>query len=181
MYIFIRDATGSMLIWDGGDGATGKRYGAGLKNGDVLKNVCGRYSNYYGIPELAPTAQWDVRTGGTTAPEEAVLPLDSADVCRFVRLQDVTVINGALTGENTLPVVDAFTISGGIIQGVPTTMDAIVMLNHDVLQLWVVNQEIYTGLDEIEMPSEDGKFIRDGQLLIRRGAQIFDAKGTKIR
>ena len=181
MYIFIRDASGSMLIWDGGDGATGKRYGAGLKNGDVLKNVCGRYSNYYGVPELAPTAQWDVRTGGTTAPEEAVLPLDSADVCRFVRLQDVTVINGALTGENTLPVVDAFTISGGVIQGVPTTMDAIVMLNHDVLQLWVVNQELYTGLDEIEMPSEDGKFIRGGQLLIRRGAQIFDAKGTKIR
>ena len=155
MYIFIRDETGSMLIWDGGNGATGKRYGAGLKNGDVLKGVQGRYSNYYGVPELAPTEQWNVQTGGTTEPEKASLPIDSADVCRFVQLQNVTVEGGALKGAYPLPVVDAFTISGGITEGVATTMNAIVMISHDELQLWVVSQEIATGIEDIAAPETD--------------------------
>ena len=51
MYVFIRDETGSMLIWDNNNA-----YGQGLKSGDKLTNVCGRYQNYYGVPELAPTA-----------------------------------------------------------------------------------------------------------------------------
>ena len=155
MYIFIRDETGSMLIWDGGNGATGKRYGAGLKNGDVLKGVQGRYSNYYGVPELAPTEQWNVQTGGTTEPEKASLPIDSADVCRFVQLQNVTVEGGVLKGAYPLPVVDAFTISGGITEGVATTMNAIVMISHDELQLWVVSQEIATGIEDIAAPETD--------------------------
>ena len=150
MYIFIRDASGSMLIWDGGNGATGKRYGAGLKNGDILKGVRGRYSNYYGVPELAPTAQWNVQTGGTADPEVAVAQPDSADVCRFLRVYG-SVKDGMLKSgifAEPVPVVDAFSISGGITEDVSSTLNVIVMISHDVLQLWVVSQTIETGLEE---------------------------------
>ena len=181
MYIFIRDASGSMLIWDGGNGATGKRYGAGLKSGDVLQGVVGRYSNYYGVPELAPTEQWKVQTGGIASAEPAELPLDSADVCRFVRLSDVTVANGLIQG-TSLPVVDAFTIGGGVIENSLTTMNAIVMISHDQLQLWVVSQERTTGVEELTgygLPVT-GKMIRDGQVLIRKGDKTFNAMGVEI-
>ena len=183
MYIFIRDASGSMLVWDGGNGATGKRYGAGLKSGDVLKGVVGRYSNYYGVPELAPTEQWKVQTGGIASAEPAELPLDSADVCRFVRLSDVTVANGFIQGTN-LPVVDAFTIGGGVIENSLTTMNAIVMISHDQLQLWVVSQERTTGVGNGEWLMVNGecqKILRNGQVLIRKGDKTFNAQGVEVR
>jgi len=183
MYIFIRDASGSMLIWDGGNGATGKRYGAGLKSGDVLQGVVGRYSNYYGVPELAPTAQWKVQTGGIASAEPAELPLDSADVCRFVRLSDVTVANGLIQGTN-LPVVDAFTIGGGVIENSLTMMNAIVMISHDQLQLWVVSQERTTGVnngEELRVNGECQKNIYNGQLFILRESKTYNALGTEVK
>ena len=180
MYIFIRDTSGSMLIWDGGNGATGKRYGADLTSGDKLQGVCGRYSNYYGVPELAPTAQWTVRSGETAVPENVTLPIDSADVCRLVRLRQVTVVNGKIQGTE-LPVVDAFTIHGGVRENVCSNLTAIVMINHDVLQLWAVSQEETTDIEhQTTEPSTTGKFIHGGRLFIRRGEQIFDAQGKKM-
>lgn len=184
MYIFVRDETGSMLIWDGGNGATGKRYGAGLKNGDRLQGVCGRMRNYYGVPELAPTQAWTVVTGGTAEPEETLLPIDSADVCRYIRLQDVVVENESVGG---LAVSDPFAVQGGVVENRTCTLDAIVMISWDALQLWVVQQHVLpTGIDYTPSSDQDSatstqpqvrKVLRDGELLLLHDGHTYHITG----
>ncbi|MBQ0118936.1 MAG: hypothetical protein MJZ88_01135 [Paludibacteraceae bacterium] len=135
-YIFVRDETGSMLIYDNGDGASGKRYGADVKTGDVLTGVVGRFSNYYGVPELAPYNAFSIQSHGMCEPE-TVVTIDSADVCRYVRLTQVTIDeNNRLNGVSC---VDKF--NAGITPDRVCTLDAIVMISWDELQLWVVRQK----------------------------------------
>jgi len=134
-YVFIRDATGSMLIWDATNPATGKPYAQDLKNGHVLTNVQGRFRNYYGVPELSPSAAWKVGAKKLSCEPDTVLTVDSADVCRYVRIEKVVVEDGLWQG---IPVLDKF--NTGVKSGVTTTLDAIVMIDHDVLQLWIVKQ-----------------------------------------
>lgn len=142
-YIFVRDMSGetkgSMMIYDAGDG-TGHRYGSGLKNGDVLRGVVGRMRNYFGVPELIPIAGWTVLQPIDCEPE-LVSKVDSADVCRFVRLRNVHV------DELTTPVIDAF--DTGILRGL-CTLDAIVYISWDEVQLWVVSQTLETELERVE-------------------------------
>ncbi len=142
-YIFVRDHTGSMLIYDTGDGA-GKRYGAGLANGHVLRQVVGRFRNYYGVPEISPTQAWNVETNKITClPEEITTIVDSADVCRYVRLTDVVIDEQNIATApqiNSVTVVDAF--NTGIITTLTTQLDAIVMWSWNALELWCVSQEV---------------------------------------
>lgn len=131
-YVFVRDATGSLLIWDNGNA-----YGKDLKSGYKLTGVCGRYQNYFGVPELAPTAQWTVTKGDEAVPEEETVPIDSADVCRFVRLKNITITDGKIAG-TSLPVIDAF--NTGIQEGKCDILDAMVMISWDQVELWIVKQ-----------------------------------------
>lgn len=138
-YIFIEDETGAMLIYDNGDGESGKRYGTGLKNGDRLSGVVGRFQNYYGVPELVPTAAFSTTTGATLLPTVCTA-IDSADVCRYVRLEHVCLTEEfAFAGQQAYPVVDAF--NTGIQPSQDCTVDAIVMISWDEVQLWIVHQE----------------------------------------
>ena len=145
-YIFVRDLTAevpaSMLIYDAGDG-TGHRYGAGLKNGDVLHGVIGRVRNYFGVPELIPTESWTQQSAVQCEPEE-VTAIDSADGCRYVRIVS-PVMNGTVTLEGvTLPLVDKF--DTGIIDGAAVTTDVVVFISWDELELWVVTQTMATDV-----------------------------------
>lgn len=175
-YIFIRDNTGSMMIYDGGDG-TGHRYGSGLKNGDVLSGVQGRFRNYFGVPEIFPSAAWNTQTGEPCLPE-TVMAVDSADVCRFVRIENAEVVDGSLTvGESTIPVVDAF--NTGITEQEITTLDAIVYISHDELQLWVVTQQTNTAINDVNADSATGiKYMRNGELYIQYLDHIYNVLGT---
>lgn len=149
-YIFVRDETGSMLIYDNGDGASGKRYGADLKAGDMLTGVTGKFSNYYGVPELAPLAAFSVQ-GNQAVEPEVVTKIDSADVCRYVRLSNIKIDEGnMLCGAQC---VDKFNV--GFTTDVLCTLDAIVMISWDNIQLWVTNQEWQeTGLENITPASD---------------------------
>ena len=82
-YIFVKDETGAMMIYDAGN-----EYGQGLKNGNVLTGVSGYMKDYYGNPELMPTSQFGVEEGPEIEPEE-VSTLSADDVCRYVRLRAV--------------------------------------------------------------------------------------------
>lgn len=147
-YIFVRDDSGSMLIYDSGDG-TGKRYGSGLKNGDVLSGVTGKFNNYFGVPEIAPSQGWSV-SGTQECEPEQVTSLDSADVCRYVRIEQVMVDNTyfiELDGQS-IQVYDAF--NTGIDVGVEETMDAIVFISWDQLQLWIVQQNAATRIEDVQ-------------------------------
>ncbi len=133
-YIFVRDETGSMLIYDTENPITGKPYGQGLENGHVLSNVQGRFKNYFGLPELTPTAAWSVGAQKIECLPEPVEKVDSSDVCRYV----------TITPNDEYTIVDQF--NTGIYVDQDRPMDAIVMWAHDALELWVVKQEASTPL-----------------------------------
>lgn len=179
-YVFVRDATGSLLIWDNGNA-----YGKDLKSGYKLTGVCGRYQNYFGVPELAPTAQWKVTKAEEAVPEDATLPIDSADVCRFVRLQNVAISGGKITGTE-LPVIDAF--DTGIQEGKCDILDAMVMISWNNVELWVVKQtntptppdptSIFSGQ---QSAVSNQKVLRDGVIIIQRDGKEFDIIGKPIK
>ena len=184
-YIFVRDHTGSMLIYDTGDGA-GKRYGAGLANGHILRQVVGRFRNYYGVPEISPTQAWNVETNKITClPEEITTIVDSADVCRYVRLTDVVIDEQNIATApqiNSVTVVDAF--NTGIITTLTTQLDAIVMWSWNALELWCVSQEVTeeTGADNITTNNNPTirKAIIDNQLVIYIDNDLYSILGTKL-
>ena len=183
-YIFIRDTTGSMLIYDTGDG-TGHRYGSGLANGHVLRQVVGRFSNYYGVPEILPTQAWQVENNKVEClPEEVTTTIDSADVCRYVRINNVVINeNNIATSQiiNEIEVKDAF--NTGLIYDVNTTMDAIVMFSWDNLQLWCVRQEVEetNATNTIVVDNHDTrKMIINQQLIIHINTEKYSVLGTRL-
>ncbi|MCQ2342525.1 MAG: hypothetical protein MJZ75_03405 [Paludibacteraceae bacterium] len=173
-YVFVRDVTGSMLIYDAVNPDTGKPYAQGLENGHVLSNIQGRYRNYYGVPEMTPTAAWAVAQQKEICTPETVTGVDSADVCRYVQISNVTVESGSWQG---IPVLEKFQ-TGSVLENIPTILDAIVMIDHDETQLWVVKQtSAITGNIEVEKTLLPTKFIRKGQLYIRHNDQFINVIG----
>ena len=184
-YIFVRDTTGSLLIYDNGDG-TGGRYGSGLENGHVLHGVKGRYTNYFGVPELLPMEAWMVAAQKQPAEPEIVTAIDSSDVCRYVRIENAEVNEfGRCLG---LPIMDAFN-TGDPLPIEPTvgdgsSLDAIVYISWDELQLWMVRQNLPTDLREMENgemrnEKDNSKFLHNGRLLIRHGNALYNANGSR--
>lgn len=190
-YIFVRDETGSMLIYDNGD-ADGKRYGKDLKNGHILIGVTGKYMNYFGVPELLPSTKWRVSAKqveclpepfvqGTTPSE-----VDSALVCHYVRFDNVLIDNEDMaTAAGLAPTKVTENIGGKMVRNTPTTLDAIVMISHDEMQLWLVRQEkISTAVDEVSASNGDGtpqKRIQNGQMFIVHGDKVYSAGGIEIK
>ena len=181
-YIFIRDNTGSMLIYDTGNGE-GKRYGAGLKSGNVLRQVVGRFRNYYGVPEIAPTQAWSVEREIVVCSPEVISTLDSAHVCHYVRITDAEITEDNLLSNAAITSVlveDRFNI--GLQVGYFVSVDAIVMMVWNELQLWCVAQEtVPSDVQDMEAQHTDvTKFIRNGQLYIRYASGVYNMMGEKI-
>lgn len=184
-YIFVRDTTGSLLIYDNGDG-TGGRYGSGLENGHVLSGVKGRYVNYFGVPELLPMTAWTVAAQKQPAEPEVVTAIDSSDVCRYVRIENAEVNEfGRCLG---LPIMDAFNTGDPLpvepMVGDGSSLDAIVYIAWDELQLWMVHQNLPTDLREMDNgewrnEKDNSKFLHNGRLLIRHGNALYNANGSR--
>lgn len=156
-YIFVRDDSGSMLIYDGMD-TNGKPFGQGLSKGDVLTRVHGRYQNYYGVPELSPMEAWYVESSKTDClPDSNILALDSADVCRYVVLDSVVVSGEQCTYRGkTYALADKFNI-GTLVENKPTRIEAIVSYDWNVLTLWIISQTTYPEPTTINDTPQDNK------------------------
>ena len=181
-YIFIRDTTGSMLIYDTGDGE-GKRYGAGLKQGNVLRQVVGRFRNYYGVPEIAPSQSWSVEREIVDCQPELIPQLDSTLVCHYVRIEDALITDNNLLSSDAISVVaieDKFNM--GLQTGSFASVDAIVMMVWNQLQLWCVAQEYMSSdVQDVQCPQGAAtKFIRDGQLYIRYAGEVYSLMGGRV-
>lgn len=181
-YIFIRDTTGSMLIYDTGDGE-GKRYGAGLKRGHVLREVVGRFRNYYGVPEIAPLQAWKQERDTVVCQPATISQLDSALVCHYVRIADAKITDDnwlSSAGISAVAVEDKFDI--GLQVGSFASVDAIVMMVWNELQLWCVAQEnLPSELIDVEYPFESAtKFIRNGHLYIQYNGAVFGMMGERM-
>ena len=182
-YIFIRDTTGSMLIYDTGDGE-GKRYGAGLKRGHVLRRVVGRYRNYYGVPEIAPSQAWSVERDTVVCQPETISQLDSTLVCHYVRIADAEITEDNLLSSAAITSVlveDKFDM--GLQVGDFASVDAIVMMVWNELQLWCVAQEsLPSGVEDVEHShGEVSKWVHNGQLYIRYAGGVYGVMGERIK
>lgn len=186
-YIYVRDTTGSMLLFDRGDGVTGKRYGANLKAGDPLFGVVGRFINYFGVPEISPTEQFRVGTNSEVLPEQAGVSIDSADVCRYMVL-DSAVVNGwteLVYNDKTYAVENKFKLAS-FITGVPTRTCVMVSYDYSVVTLYIVKQDTYSepqGLDTIgNQPSAFKNRIieRNGILYVETEQGLYTLQGEKV-
>jgi len=186
-YIYVRDTTGSMLLFDRGDGVTGKRYGANLKAGDPLSGVVGRFINYFGVPEISPTEQFRVGTNSEVLPEQAGVSIDSADVCRYMVL-DSAVVNGwteLVYNGKTYAVENKFKLAS-FITGVPTRTFVMVSYDYSVVTLYIVKQDTYSepqGLDTIgNQPSAFRNRIieRNGILYVETEQGLYTLQGEKV-
>lgn len=182
-YIYVRDGTGSMLLFDRGDGVTGKRYGADVKVGDPLSGVVGRFVNYYGVPEISPTAQFSIGTNTEVLPEQAGAVIDSADVCRYLVL-DSAVVNGwtELTYKGRQYAVNNKFNLSSFDKNIPTRTFVIVSYDHDVVTLYIVKQERYVsdGIYGIETYEKARLVIKDGVALVETEDGLYSLKGEKI-
>ena len=182
-YIFVRDDSGSMLIYDGTD-TDGKPFGQGLSKGDVLTGVHGRYQNYYGVPELSPVEAWHVEsTKAECLPDSNILALDSADVCRYVVLDSVTVSGEQCTYRGqTYALADKFNI-GTLVENKPTRIEAIVSYDWNVLTLWIISQTVYPEPTALGNTTQDDMFSPAytvlGQPVPRNYKGIIIQKGVK--
>ena len=184
-YIYVRDTTGSMLLFDRGDGVTGKRYGANLKAGDPLFGVVGRFINYFGVPEISPTEQFRVGTNSEVLPEQAGVSIDSADVCRYMVL-DSAVVNGwteLVYNGKTYAVENKFKLAS-FITGVPTRTCVMVSYDYSVVTLYIVKQDTYSepqGLDTIGTSAFKNRIIeRNGILYVETEQGLYTLQGEKV-
>ena len=181
-YIYVRDETGSMLLFDRGDGVSGKRYGANLKAGDPLSGVTGRFINYFGVPEISPTEQFRVGTNTEVLPEPAPAVIDSADVCRYLVLENA-VVNGwtSLTyNGQEYAVANKFNLSS-FDTGVPTRTFVIVSYDYDVVTLYIVRQEPASGqgLDSTNATPQPRLILRNGILMVETPTGLFTMDGKR--
>lgn len=180
-YIYIRDETGSMLLFDRGDGETGKRYGADLKAGDPLSGVTGRFINYFGVPEISPTAQFRVGQNSEVQPEQAGEAIDSMDVCRYMVLEQA-VVNGwtSLTYNGREYAVSNKFKLPSFVTDEPTRTYVIVNYDYDVVTLYIIKQETYspTGLMDVRQAEQPRVILRDGTLWVETKQGIFTLTGT---
>jgi len=144
-YIYVRDATGSMLIFDRVDGQTGKRYGAKLNNsGDSISGVTGRFINYFGVPEISPSEQFKIGKNTEIEPEKAPAVIDSADVCRYLVLDSAVVESWTeLTYKGKKYAVQNKFNLPSFTKDIPTRTYAVVSYDYDVVTLYIIQQETY--------------------------------------
>lgn len=182
-YIYVRDETGSMLLFDRGDGITGKRYGADVKAGDPLSGVVGRFINYYGVPEISPTEQFKIGTNTEVLPEQAEAIIDSADVCRYMVL-DSAVVNGwtdlTYNGKH-YAVENKFHLST-FDKDIPTRTYVIVSYDHDVVTLYIIKQERYSSedIEDIESGRKARLILREGVVIVQTEEGNYTLQGEKI-
>lgn len=183
-YIYVRDNTGSMLIYDNGDGETGKRYGAGLKTGDVLTGVSGRMYNYYGVPELAPSTAWEVLGTQEVQPETIGATIDSADVCRYIVLDSVVFEQGMLMYKGQQYAVEnKFNIPDFIEQKL-SRVTCVVSYDWDVVTLYVVSQELLSleqSIPQTTTSSSPKVLMREGCLYVQRENQLYTITGVRCQ
>lgn len=184
-YIYVRDETGSMLLFDRGDGVTGKRYGADVKAGDPLSGVTGRFINYFGVPEISPSEQFKIGQNKEVLPEPAPVVIDSADVCRYLVL-DSAVVKGwtEMTYKGkTYAIENKFKLSS-FDKDVPTRTNVIVSYDYDVVTLYIVSQERYSpeGLSETSTTGHGARLImRDGVVVVETEKGLFSLDGKALQ
>ena len=104
-------------------------------------------------------------------------------MCHYVRIEDALITDNNLLSSDAISVVaieDKFNM--GLRTGSFASVDAIVMMVWNDLQLWCVAQEnMPTDLQDVKCPQGAAtKFIRDGQLYIRYAGEVYSLMGGRV-
>lgn len=192
-YVYVRDETGSMLLYD--KGADTDRYAKDLETGHVIKDVSGKFQNYYGVPELHMMAKPTREAQKVEClPEKMTEVADSADVCRYVVFEGVNVINNGgyevVVGDKTLPITEKWVLpkeSNSLAYALSnkSNIAGIVSYDHDAVVLYpmMVSSCEGTGIEEIQNSEiQDFKIqlLPDGRLVIVGNGRMFDLRGVRI-
>ena len=178
-YVYVRDETGSMLLFDRGE--EGKRYASKVDEGNHLTGVTGRFVNYYGVPEISLSEQFKYDNNEGVEPEQAPAQIDSADVCRYLVLENV-VINDWTTliyNNQEYAYADKFNLQN-FTKGTPTRVYVIVSYDYDVVTLYIVKQELATGIGQTEAQHENCIVLRDGVMMVETRDGLYTLQGEKI-
>lgn len=183
-YIYIRDTTGCMLIYDNGNGAGG-RYGSGVKKGDWLTDVAGRSRNYFGVPELTPTAAFKIGSNTECLPDSNFVQLDSADVCRYVVLDSAMVVSDSslIWKGKTYLYSDTFQY-GTLTQNAPSRIEAIVSYDWNKTNLHIISQVLKgsTALEETSIKADmPRKYIINGRVYILHNGMVYTPTGQRFK
>ena len=176
-YVYVRDATGSMLIFNRGT------EGQDVEKGHTLSNVIGRYINYFGVPEVSPSEDFSFNKYQTVEvlPENAPNIIDSVDVCRYLVLENAVITgNTSLTYNGQTYIIDnKFNVS--LIKNVPRRTEVIVSYDYDVLTLYIIKQEQVTGIDAQKQQEQNAHLImRDGIVVVETESGLYTLQGEKI-
>ena len=178
-YIYVRDDTGSMLLFDHGEG--NKRYGKDLDEGYLVRNATGRFINYFGVPEISLSDTLGFTKGSDVEPEPAPIVIDSIDVCRYMVLEDAVVNSWTeLTYKGHQYAVENKFNLANFVKDVPTRTYVIVSYDHDVVTLYIINQELASGLNTTEATPKARVIMRDGVVFVETGNGLYTLQGEKV-
>lgn len=179
-YVFVRDNTGSMLLYDN------HIYAQNRKNGEILSNVTGRYYNYFGVPELQLSAPFTV-SGNKECKPEKVRAIDSTDVCRYVQMDSVSFNDEGqiVLGEQILPISDLFNYGGQYSTSLQYNVTGIVYIDHDVVTISPVAIEqvpVRSALEEVDTEglSKGQAYTILGQPVTESYNGVVIMKGRKL-
>ena len=174
-YIFVRDDTGSMMLFDGSN-----LYGKDLANGYELSNVTGLYKNYYGNPNITLTAAFQSKKGEEVLPEVQTAPIDSADVCRYISAENVTFTGDSLVtiGEVAVPIYDMFNSMAPVNEEDMYHIEGIVYYyNRPVFCPTAIEVIPPTALQQVET---DAVRVENGRVVCADEFRIYDLLGRDV-
>lgn len=178
-YIYVRDDTGSMLLFDHGEGD--KRYGKDLDEGYLVKNATGRFINYYGVPEISLSEQFGFTKGSEVLPDPAPAIIDSIDVCRYLVLENAVVNSWKeLTYKGRQYAIENKFNLASFVKDVPTRTFVIVSYDHDVVTLYIIKQEVASGLKCTETSPKARLIMCDGVLCVETENGLYTLQGEKV-
>ena len=185
--VYVKDATGALLIY------LPKDVSVGWQPGSILKGVAGVVANYNGLYELKPSAVQvaavEATLGEAPAPEEMTALPTVADVNKYVILKGVTV---AATTFNDKKNLDA-TIAGQTfvlrnqfnadqvfeVNKVYDIIGAVAIYN-DAIQIYFISAAGAQAIDNVDAAVKAIKTFENGRLVIIKNGVRYDATGARL-
>ena len=186
--VWVKDATGSMLIYLSAD--------ATWKAGDVLAGVAGTVDIYNGVYEVKPSAEQVaavVATAGEAPAPEELTAVAAADMNKYIVVkgiafeQDAAFVEGTASnitikvGGNDIVLRNNFKNAYAFQAGKAYDIIAVVTIYQSNPQLYFISASEAQGIENIELTEQAQKVMVDGIMYIVRDGKMFNAQGIQVR